>query len=208
MSRDRFAELNCEIKPLLIVLSGLSGAGKDTILDGLRKAKFPAHISVSTTTRSPRPGEKEGYDYFFTTKEKFQEMIKARQMLEWAEVYGNYYGRPLAPVKEALEKGQDVIIRIDVQGAATIKKKIPQAVLIFLTTQTREELENRLKKRRTESRDQLDIRLKTAEKELEQLDIFDYVIVNREGDATKALADVTAVINAEKCRVNKREVSL
>jgi guanylate kinase len=205
---DKKAPLSCEIKPLLLVLSGLSGAGKDTVLDALRKSGLPLYVSVSATTRTPRPGEKEGHDYFFIAKDKFQELLNANQMLEWAEVYGNYYGRPVEPVRQALQKGLDVVVRIDVQGAATIKKKVPQAVLIFLSTLTLEELENRLKNRRTESPAELELRLNTAEQELDQLHIFDYFIVNRENEIEKTVADVKSIITAEKCRVTQREVIL
>ena len=206
--RDKKAPLNCEVKPLLLVLSGLSGAGKDTVLDALRKSGLPLYVSVSSTTRAPRPGEKEGHDYFFITKDKFRELLNSNQMLEWAEVYGNYYGRPVEPVRQALQKGQDVVVRIDVQGAATIKKKLPQAVLIFLSTLTLEELETRLKNRRTESPEELELRLNTAEQELDQLHLFDYFIVNRENEIEKTVADVKAIISAEKCRVVQREIVL
>jgi guanylate kinase len=205
---DKKAPLNCEVKPLLLVLSGLSGAGKDTVLDALRQSSLPLYVSVSATTRAPRPGEKEGHDYFFITREKFQELINSNQMLEWAQVYGNFYGRPIEPVREALQKGLDVVVRIDVQGAATIKKKVPQAVLIFLSTLTLEELENRLRKRGTESPEVLELRLNSAEQELDQLHIFDYFIVNRENEIEKTVADVRAIIMAEKCKVAQREIVL
>ena len=206
MTRDRFAALNRPPKPLLIVLSGLSGAGKDTILDGLRGAGLPLYISVAATTRASRPGEKEGYDYYFVSREKFQEMIDNNELLEWAEVYGNLYGRTKEPIRQALRQGKDVIVRIDVQGAATYKKILPQAVLVFICTVSREELEKRLRKRRTESAEELEVRLKTAEKELAQLGIFDYIIINREGEIERTVADVMAIIAAEKCRVDQREV--
>ncbi|MFA5308269.1 MAG: guanylate kinase [Dehalococcoidales bacterium] len=206
--RDRLSAVNGGDKPLLIVLSGLSGAGKDTVLDGLRKSGLPLYISVSATTRAPRPGEKEGYDYYFVSKEKFQEMINSGQMLEWAKVYGNYYGRPIAPVRQALKNGRDVIVRIDVQGAVTIKKKVPQAILIFLCTLSLAELEKRLRKRRTESAEELELRLNTAEKEIDQLDMFDYVIVNRENEIDRTVADFLAIIAAEKCRVTRRELNV
>jgi guanylate kinase len=208
MRRDKLSEFNNSAKPLLIVLSGLSGAGKDTVLDGLRKSGTPFYFSVSATTRAPRPGEKEGRDYFFVTKEHFQEMIAANEMLEWANVYGNLYGRPREPIRQALQKGQDVIVRIDVQGAAAYKKMLPGAVAIFIATPSIEELEKRLKKRRTESAAELELRLKTAEKELDQMGIFDYCIFNRENELERTVADVKAIISAEKCRVAPREIKL
>jgi guanylate kinase len=205
---DRFAAVSGPPKPLLIVLSGLSGAGKDTLLEKLRNSGLPFYFSVSATTRAPRPAEKEGYDYHFVSKEQFQEMINANEFLEWANVYGNFYGRPKEPIRQALQQGQDVIVRIDVQGAAAYKKLLPQAVLVFVCTTSLAELEKRLRNRRTESPAELELRLKTAEKEMDQLDIFDYVIVNRENEIEKTVADVRSIIAAEKCRVTQREVSL
>jgi len=205
---DRFAAISRPPRPLLIVLSGFSGAGKDTLLERLRNSGLPFYFSVSATTRAPRPGEKEGYDYHFVSKEKFQEMINTRQLLEWASVYGNFYGRPKEPIRQALEQGKDVIVRIDVQGAAAYKKLLPQAVLVFLGTVSLEELEKRLRKRRTESAAELELRLKTAAEEMDQLDIFDYVIINRENEIEKMVADVKAIIAAEKCRVAQRKIVL
>ena len=205
---DRFAAISGPPQPLLIVLSGLSGAGKDTLLERLRKSGLAFYFSVSATTRAPRLGEKEGHDYHFVSKEKFQEMINDNQLLEWANVYGNFYGRPKAPIKQALQQGKDVIVRIDVQGAATYKKLLPQAVLVFISTPSLTELEKRLRKRGTESPADLELRLKTTEKEMEQIDIFDYVIVNRENEIEKTVADVHAIITAEKCRVTQREIKL
>lgn len=208
MSPKSFSLPNIPAKPLLIVLSGLSGVGKDTVLAGIRQLGLPAAISISATTRARRPAEKEGVDYYFVTDEKFQEMIDKNELLEWAAVYGNRYGIPKAPVRQWLKEGKDVIVKIDVQGAATIKKNVPQAVLIFLCTLTLEELERRLKKRRTESPEELALRLKTAEHELAQIEKFDYVIVNRENEVERTIEDVKSIIAAEKCRVNAREVKL
>jgi guanylate kinase len=205
---NRLAQICQPPKPLLVLLSGLSGAGKDTVLDGLRKSQLPFYISVSATTRAPRAGEKEGVDYFFVTKKRFQEMIDADELLEWADVYGNLYGRPRKPIKQALQNGQDVIVRIDVQGAATYKKLLPGAVAIFMVTPSIAELETRLKKRSTETPEQLELRLKTAEKELDRLHIFDYVIINRENEAARTIAEFQSILTAEKCRVNQREINL
>jgi guanylate kinase len=205
---SRLSQICQPPKPLLILLSGLSGAGKDTVLDGLRKSGLPFYISVSATTRAPRTGEKEGVDYFFVSKKRFQEMIDADELLEWAEVYGNLYGRPREPIKQALQKGLDAIVRLDVQGAATYKKMLPGAVAVFMVTPSIAELETRLKKRKTETPEQLELRLKTAEKELDHLHIFDYIIVNRENEAKRTIAEFQSIIAAEKCRVNQREVKL
>jgi len=208
MKRDNNASLCPTPKPLLIVLSGLSGVGKDTVLDELRKSKFSTHICVTATTRPPRPGEKDGVDYYFVSKAKFQEMLDKDELMENATVYGNSYGPPKKPVRQALKAGQDVIMRIDVQGAATIKKKLPQAVLIFLVTTTMAELEKRLKKRHTETAAELDLRLKTAEKELDSIPLFDYIVVNREGKIDRTIADIKAIITAEKCRAVPRECNI
>lgn len=208
MSFDNRASLCPPEQPLLIVLSGLSGVGKDSVLAELKKARFPAYISISATTRPKRPGEKDGADYYFVSGEKFQAMIEGGELLEWATVYNSRYGIPVAPVRQALQKGQDVIVKIDVQGAATIKKKVPQAVLIFMVSATLEELEKRLKKRRTETAEQLELRLKTALAELDRIPLFDYVVVNREGKIERTIADITAIITAEKCRAAPREITL
>jgi guanylate kinase len=204
MKSKKSSSLLPPIKPLLIVLSGLSGVGKDTVLAKLRKAEFPAFISVSATTRPRRYGEKDGFDYNFVPPEKFQSMIDTDQLLEWATVYGHRYGIPRKPARQALKKGQDVIVKIDVQGAATIKKKVPQALLIFLIPISLAELKKRLKKRRTETKAELELRLKTAKKELNSIPMFDYVVVNREGKIKQTISDINAIIAAEKCRANQR----
>jgi len=195
-------------KPLLIVLSGLSGVGKDTVLAGIRKSSLPLEISISATTRPRRASEKDGIDYHFVSPVRFQEMIDTNQLLEWANVYGNLYGIPREPVRRALEEGKDVIVKIDVQGATTIKKIIPQALFIFLITPYIEELEERLRQRRTESSADLELRLKTATDELRKLHMFDYVVVNHLGAVDRAVADIVAIIKAEKCRVKPREITL
>ena len=200
MSRERRSPLTPPAKPLLIVLSGLSGVGKDTVLADLKKSGLSAFFSVSATTRARRAGEKEGVDYYFVSAEKFQRMIDADELLEWATVYGNRYGIPREPVRQALRRGQDVIVKIDVQGAATIKRNVPGAVLIFLVTSTLDELKRRLLKRRTESSAELELRLKTAVKELDSIPLFDYVVVNRRDEIERAIEAINAIIIAEKCR--------
>jgi len=208
MSRDRHSPLGPPAKPLLIVLSGLSGVGKDTVLNDLRKSGLNAFFSVSATTRARRSGEKEGVDYYFVSPEKFQQMIEADELLEWATVYGNRYGIPREPVRQAIERGQDVIVKIDVQGAATVKKNVPGAVLVFLVTSTLDELEKRLHKRRTESPEELKLRLETAVEELDSIPIFDYVVVNRHGEVRSAIEAIIAIIVAEKCRTVARDLHI
>jgi guanylate kinase len=208
MSREPPSPIIPPSKPLFVVLSGLSGAGKDAVLAGIRLSDLPLYISVSATTRPRRAGEKDGFDYHFVSPARFQELIDTSQLLEWANVYGNYYGILKEPVRQALQEGKDVIVKIDVQGAATIKKILPQAVFIFMVTLYMEELEKRLKQRRTENTDDLELRLKTAGDELQQMPMFDYVVVNRPDEINQAVAEIIAIIKAEKCRVVQRELTL
>ena len=195
-------------KPLLIVLSGLSGVGKDAVLSRLRQSDYSLEFIVTVTTRPQRPTEKDNVDYHFVSPDEFQEMIERDELLEWANVYGNWYGVPRQPVRQALADGRDTVIKVDVQGVATIKKIIPQAVFIFLAPPSIEELVSRLKRRQTESPDELDLRIKTVEEELKQLPLFDYIVFNREGEIDRAVADIGAIITAEKCRVIPRDISL
>ena len=208
MSHKVQPTLNPTTKPLLIVLSGLSGAGKDAVLARMKESGYPREYITTVTTRPQRANEKDNIDYHFISREKFQEMIKGNELLEWASVYDNWYGVPKEPVKRALDKGQDVVVKVDVQGAATIKKILSQAVLIFLTTPSIEELVLRLKQRHTESPSELALRTKTAEEELRQLPLFDYVVFNRREEIDRAVADVEAIIAAEKCRVTTQELAL
>jgi len=193
--------------PLLIILSGPSGAGKDAVLEKLKKACPLSHVTT-VTTRPRRPGEKDRVHYHFVSPEKFQQLIKTNALLEHARVYGNWYGVPRAPVKEALAVGKDTIIKVDIQGAATIKKVVPQAAFIFLTPPSVDELVERLKERNTESGDDLAHRVKKANEEMESLRLFDYVVFNRRGEMEQAVADIKAIIAAEKCRVKRRKITL
>ena len=195
-------------EPLLVVLSGPSGAGKDAILSRMRKSDYPAEFITTVTTRPRRAREKDGADYHFISGERFQEMLERNQFLEYAEVYGNRYGVPKAPVRKALEGGKDAILKIDCQGAATIKKMAPQAVFIFVVPPSMEELDQRLRGRRTESDFDCDLRLKTAEEEMNQLLLFDYVVVNRQDKIDLAVLAIEAIIIAEKHRVATREIRL
>jgi guanylate kinase len=207
-SHEGLAPLTPPPRPLFVVLSGLSGVGKDAVLAGLRLSGLPLFISVSATTRQRRAGEKDGFNYHFVSRDRFQELIDGGELLEWAKVYGNYYGIPKEPVRQALRSGRDVIVKIDVQGAATIKKILPGAVFIFMVTPYMEELEKRLKQRRTETSADLELRLKTAAEELRQMPMFDYLVVNRPDEINQAVADIVGIIKAEKCRVQQRELSL
>jgi len=207
-SRKTELLLNLPREPLFVVLSGPSGVGKDAVLTKLKESGHPLEYIVTVTTRPRRAKERNSVDYHFISTKKFQEMIERKELLEWASVYDNWYGVPEEPVKQALDRGQDVIVKVDVQGAATIKKAMPQAVLIFLVPPSTEELTTRLKQRRTESSFDLALRTKIAEEEIKQLPLFDYVVVNKQDEIELAVSDIKAIIKAEKCRVALREIAL
>jgi len=195
-------------KPLFVVLSGPSGVGKDALLTRMKELGRPFHYVVTATTRLRRPREKEGVDYHFVSHQEFQQLIDKGQLLEWANVYGNYYGVPKAEISQALSKGIDVIVKVDVQGATTIKKILPQAVFIFLMPPSMEELERRLKQRRSESSLDLALRLVKASEEVRSLALFDYVITSYQGKINDVISQIHAIVIAEKCRVKPREVQL
>jgi guanylate kinase len=192
---------------LLIILSGPSGAGKDVVLTRMRELGVPLKYITTLTTRPRRPAEKDRVDYHFVTLKKFQEMMANNELLECAQVYGNWYGVPKKDVKQALDSGQDTIIKVDVQGAATIKKLLPQAVFIFLMPPSMGDILVRLKQRRTESSTDLALRLKTAKEEIKQLYLFDYVVINHWDEIDRAVSDIKAIITAEKCRVTPRQIT-
>jgi len=195
-------------QPLLVVISGPSGVGKDTLLERMKERGYPIHFVVTATDRLPRPGEVHGVDYFFFTTEEFTKMIGQDELLEHAVVYGQHKGIPRQHVQDALASGKDVIMRIDVQGAATIRRLVPEAILIFLTASSEEELEQRLRARGGDSPEQLQKRIATAREEMKRLPEFDYVVVNRDGELDRAVDDVGAIIQAEHCRVGPRAVKL
>lgn len=199
---------NFETHPLLIVISGTPGAGKDSVMQCLKEREHPFHFVVTATDRPPRPGEVHGVDYFFLTTEEFTGLIENGELLEHALVYGQHKGIPKQQVQQALASGKDVVMRIDVQGAATIRRLAPEAVLIFLTAASEEELERRLRKRGGDSPEQLAQRLDIARREMAQLPEFDYVVVNREGELDRAVDDVLAIVRAEHCRTHPRVVEL
>lgn len=208
MSRKSQPPLNLSPRPLLIVLSGPSGVGKDAILTRMREFGYPLEYITTVTTRPRRASERDHIDYHFISAEKFQDMIKHDKLLEWANVYGNWYGVPKEPVKLALDSGQDTIVKVDIQGVVAIKKILPQAVFIVLMPPSKEELKLRLKQRHTESSFDLGLRIKTAEEEIKQLSLFDYVVFSRRGEINRAVSDIAAIITAEKCRITPREITL
>jgi len=174
----------------------------------MRESNYPLSYITTVTTRPQRATERDNIDYYFVSTKKFQEMMENNELLEWANVYGNWYGVPKKQVKQALDKGQDTIVKVDIQGVATIKKILPQAVFIFLTPPSIEELRLRLKHRRTETSFDLALRTKTAEEELEQLSLFEHVVFSRQNEIDRAVADIKAIITAEKCRGIPREIAL
>lgn len=164
---------------LLVVLSGPSGSGKDTVLKSvLEKMDGDAFLSVSMTTRAMRSGEKEGTDYFFVSKEQFQKNIDDDLMLEYAKYGSNYYGTPIGPVKEVLKNGKTVFLNIEVQGGANIRRLMPEAIQIFIAPPSKEELERRLRKRGTESEECICERLRIAEEEMKHADEYDFIVIN------------------------------
>lgn len=185
----------------IFVISGPSGVGKGTLLKLLLDKHPEITLSVSATTRIPRPGEVDGVNYFFTTKENFQELIKAGKLLEWAKFAGNYYGTYLETVQETLCAGNDIALEIDVQGAMQIKDKRKDAILIFIAPPSIEELESRLINRNTESKEAIERRLAVVKSEIEKIQEFDYKIVN--DDLDEALKNLESIIIAERCRIRK-----
>jgi guanylate kinase len=194
--------------PLLIVISGPSGVGKDSVVDCMAERKLPFHFVVTATTRPPREDEVHGVDYFFFTKNEFAEMIENNELMEYAFVYNDYKGIPRSQVKEAFDSGKDVVMRLDVQGAATIRELCPEALMIFLTTESEVELENRLKTRKTEKPEELKLRIATARQELYRVEEFDYVVPNRDSKLHEAVDIIEAIICAEHHRVKHRKVTI
>lgn len=195
-------------QPLLIVISGPSGAGKDTVIRRMQERNLPFHFVITATTRPPRPGEVHGRDYFFLSKEVFERMIANDELLEYAVVYNDYKGVPREQVRQALTSGKDVVMRVDVQGAATIRKLAPEAVFIFLAPRNAEEMERRLRLRPHDSSEDLSLRLATARRELERAAEFDYIIINADGHLDDTVDTVEAIIRAEHHRVVPRRVRL
>ncbi|HNY84326.1 MAG TPA: guanylate kinase [Anaerolineaceae bacterium] len=194
--------------PLLIVISGPSGIGKDAVVGLLRSTNPETHFVITMNSRPPRKDEVDGVDYFFVSKAEFERLIEAGELLEHAKVYSDYKGIPKSQVREAFASGKDVIMRLDVQGAMTIKKLYPQAVLIFLTASSAEEWIERLQARRSESPEELGLRLKTAEMEYGLVRKFDYIVVNSDQHLEQTILDIQAIIKAEHLKTKPRKVRL
>ncbi len=195
-------------RPLLIVISGPSGVGKDTVLQRMKELQLPFHFVVTATSRPKREGEIEGVDYFFVSPDEFLSMIDRDELLEHALVYDEYKGIPRQQVREAFTSGRDVVMRIDVQGAETIRQLYPEALLIFLSTHTEKELITRLKARRTESEEKLQLRIDTAREELHKVELFDYYVVNADGQLDATVDAIVATIESEHRRTTPRQVFL
>lgn len=189
-------------KGKLIVISGPSGAGKSTVVNRAIQGRTDMCFSTSVTTRSPRPGEEDGKDYFFIQPERFREMVANDELLEHAEYVAHSYGTPRAFVEQRMDAGFNVILDIEVQGARQVKEKMPEAVLVFILPPSMDELRRRLEKRATDSQDVIDARLARAREELKEAALYDYIIVNDDADA--AAAEFAAILAAERCKYAHR----
>ena len=193
---------------LLFVLSAPSGTGKDSVIKALKEKGMDFHVVASVTTRAPRPGESEGNPYYFISSEAFNRMVNNHELLEYANVHGNWYGQPTQQITDNLRQGRDVLLKIDVQGARTVREKLPGAIYIFLVPGSIDELIDRLTNRQTETADERSRRLADAEFELSQRRFYDYVIVNRQGELDDAVENLHAIIKAEHCRTHPRYVEI
>lgn len=186
-----------------IIVSSPSGAGKTTIVDAVLKRNKTVSRVITATTRAPRKGEKDGVDYHFWTIKQFEQAIKKGQMLEWAQVHTHYYGIPKKSVDTLLKKGVCPILVIDVQGARTVKNEYPQAATVFIVPPSLKELKKRILGRNDNTQD-IEIRLETAKKEMQELDRYDYALLN--DDLEKAVNDMAGIVAAEQCRVNRQDL--
>ncbi|HEX9988723.1 MAG TPA: guanylate kinase [Chloroflexia bacterium] len=200
--------VNRPAPPLLVVLTGPSGVGKDVTLARMKERGVPFHYVVTVTTRAQRPGEIDGTHYTFISREEYERRRAGGELLEHAEVYGNYYGIPRNQVVDPLKSGTDVIMKPDVQGARKIKELEPDAIFIFLAPPSMEELGLRLYYRKTEDLKELATRLKLAGQEMQALSDFDYVVVNHHKRLDETVEAIKAIIQAEKCRVHPRKIRL
>jgi guanylate kinase len=201
-------ELRQRVRPKLIVISGPSGVGKDTVIERMRQAHPEFHFAVTATTRPRRPGEIDGVHYIFMTREEFLAARDRGEFLESAEVYGHLYGVPKERVRRALRSGKTVVVKVDVQGAASIRRLVPQAILIFLAPPSMSELMHRLRSRKTDDPTTLMERIATASRELAQVYEFDYIVFNETDRLDQTLATIDAILVAEQSRVHQAEIVL
>eukprot|EP01018_Ginkgo_biloba_P003941 Gb_13993 [translate_table: standard] len=196
-------------KPLIIVISGPSGVGKDAVIKRLQEVRKGIHFVVTATTRAKRPGEVDGKDYYFIHKEEFSSMIEKNELLEYALVYGDYKGIPKQQVRDFMSKGFDIILRVDVQGAATLRSILGNSALfVFLVAESEIALVRRLMERKTETMEKLLVRISTAREEVKRMSEFDYVVVNAEGNLEESVKLLNSIIDAEKARVQQRTVKI
>jgi guanylate kinase len=193
---------------LLFVLSGPSGVGKDAAIEQLKATGFAIYHVITATTRAARPNERHGVDYFFYSTDHFLDLLHRSELLESAELYNNMYGTPREQVREQLAAGRDVLLKIDVQGARQVKARVPNAVFIFLAPPSIEDLTARLKQRRTESEAQIALRLQKAYVETAAMREYDYVVVNHQDQLLQAVDQISCIIQAERCRVHRRVVTV
>ena len=193
---------------LLVVLSGPSGVGKDVAIQRLKEQGFAIHYVVTATTRAPRDGEVHGVNYYFLSRQEFERMIERDELLEWSWVHENLYGPPIAPVRQMLDEGQDVLLKIDVQGAAKVRARSEDGIFIFLAPPTIDDLKTRMGRRHTETAEQLQLRIANASKELAATSNYDYMVVNRDGQLDQAVAEIRSIITAERLRVHPRHAQI
>lgn len=205
---DLIESIRTAARPLLVVISGPSGVGKDTVIQQMREVLPDCYYAVTATTRERRPGEINGVHYFFYSQEEFAAHLAANEFLEHATVYGNAYGVPKGPIREALRRRQDVVVKVDPQGAATIRHLAPQALLIFLLPPNMPELTRRLWSRKTEAAAALQRRVSIASREIATSELFDYFVVNESEQIDEAVEQIQAIIRVEKLRIHPREVDL
>ena len=194
--------------PLMIVISGPSGVGKDSVLRAMKNSDLNIHHVVTVNTRNPRPDEKEGVDYFFVAREKFEQMIDDDEFIEYSRVYEDYKGVPKAQIRNALDTGKDVVLRLDVQGAEKIKKIYPEAILIFLLPSNQEDWYKRLGGRRLSHEKDLDTRILTVKEELIKARDFDYLVVNEQNKLSKTVELIEAIITAEHLRAKSHKIQI
>ena len=197
-----------EPRPIVLILSGPSGVGKDSALDALEELGVNFHRVVTATSRDPRPNEIDGQDYHFVGLQRFADMMENDEFLEYALVYGDYKGVPKSEILKPLQEGRDVVMRVDVQGAETMSRKLPGAITIFLTTASEDEMVTRLRERKTDSEAQISIRVAYARKELADLPKFKYAIVNRHDRLEETARTLWAIITAERARTDYKKVDL
>lgn len=183
---------------LLVVVSGFSGAGKGTIMKSMLEKYEEYELSISATTRQPRTGEQDGIEYFFKSRDEFENMIEQNALIEWAEYVGNYYGTPKQYVEDCMKNGKNVLLEIEMQGGMLVKEKFPEAVLIFITTPDAKTLKSRLTNRGTETNDVIQKRMIRASQEAEYMKEYDYIVVNDQLE--EAVEQIHQIINNEKCR--------